>query len=108
MSFALARSISRECGWSSRFACSVYGWVCITNDENVSCLRGLPSPLGNSCKFVQGSVLIGVKIADLVRLQRNTIPNCVIALRCLRKLRDKIHGDVVPLPFGYLGLYQQS
>ncbi|GJY41423.1 hypothetical protein Tco_0428693 [Tanacetum coccineum] len=30
------------------------------------------------------------------------------SLRRLRKLHDKIHSDVVPLPFGYLGLYQQS
>ncbi|GJW84930.1 hypothetical protein Tco_0158075 [Tanacetum coccineum] len=35
----------------------------------------------------------------------NDHPNCVIALRRLRKLRDKIHRDVVPLPFGNLRLY---
>ncbi|GJT62869.1 hypothetical protein Tco_1006402 [Tanacetum coccineum] len=29
----------------------------------------------------------------------NDHPNCVIALRHLRKLHDKIHSDVVPLPF---------
>nr|GFB67399.1 hypothetical protein [Tanacetum cinerariifolium] len=29
----------------------------------------------------------------------NNHPNSVVALRRLRKLSDKIHGDVVPLPF---------
>nr|GFC61624.1 hypothetical protein [Tanacetum cinerariifolium] len=33
-------------------------------------------------------------------------PNSVVALRRLRKFSDKIHGDVVPLPFRYLRLYQ--
>ncbi|GJU06537.1 hypothetical protein Tco_1122967 [Tanacetum coccineum] len=32
----------------------------------------------------------------------NDHPNGVVALRRLRKLCNKIHGDVVPLPFRYL------
>ncbi|GJS50458.1 reverse transcriptase domain-containing protein [Tanacetum coccineum] len=67
-----------------------------------------PTNRYNLASLSKGLVsLIGVKIADLV--SRSTIhPNGVVALGCLRKLGNKIHGDVVPLPFRDLRLYQQS
>ncbi|GJW40700.1 hypothetical protein Tco_0066545 [Tanacetum coccineum] len=58
-----------------------------------------------SCpKFIKGlgTLSFGVKIAELSE-SVNDHPNCVIALRRLRKLRDKIHSDVFPASIGYLG-----
>ncbi|GKA97849.1 putative reverse transcriptase domain-containing protein [Tanacetum coccineum] len=55
----------------------------------------------HSCKFIQ-SIGLSHRCEDR-RLSEpvNDHLNCVIALRRLRKFRDKIHSDVVPLPFGF-------
>ncbi|GJY24233.1 hypothetical protein Tco_0397891 [Tanacetum coccineum] len=57
----------------------------------------------HSCKFIQ-RIGLSHRCEDR-RLSEsvNDHPNCVIALRCLRKLRDKIHSDVVPFLSDILG-----
>ncbi|GKG29093.1 hypothetical protein Tco_0416458, partial [Tanacetum coccineum] len=65
---------------------------------------GSPCLVTTSFRYILASLSKGFSLFHRCEDRRlsepvNDHPNGVIALRRLRKLCNKIHGDVVPLPF---------